>query len=136
MRQIQTDYSLITGGHNVIFKVGMMALMGLRVLRVLHTELCHLLPLPLCLRSRVPDRLVEMTEPILSFDDVEILPVCLGERERVRKTLTVQPGLANILPLSRLKLNNRSGRVSSGHRLFLFSIYRPTYDIKGGQGLR
>ena len=92
MRQIQTDYSLITGGHDVIFKV-------------LVKALPLLLPPPLQLwsLSRVPDRLVELAQSVLCLDDVEILPVCLGQRERLRKTSAVQPSLAHLLPLIRLQ---------------------------------
>ena len=121
MRQIQADNSLITGGHNVIFKVGMMLLMVLSVLRVLATDLLHqllhlllvllVLSAPLGLRPRVPDRLVELAESVLCFDDVEILSVCLSQRERFRKTLVVQSNLPNIL-LSRLKLNNNNNDIS------------------------
>ena len=117
MRQIQADNSLISGGHNVIFKVGMMLLMVLSVLRVLATDLLHhllhlllvllVLSAPLGLRPRVPDRLVELAESVLCFDDVEILSVCLSQRERFRKTLVVQSNLPYIL-LSRLKLNNNN----------------------------
>ena len=46
MRQIQSDYPLITGGHDVVFKVRVM---------VLATVLGPLLPPPLGLWSRVPD---------------------------------------------------------------------------------
>ena len=124
MRQIQADNSLITGGHNVIFKVGMMLLMVLSVLRVLATDLLHhllhlllvllvllVLSAPLGLRPRVPDRLVELAESVLCFDDVEILSVCLSQRERFRKTLVVQSNLPYIL-LSRLKLNNNNNDIS------------------------
>ena len=99
MRQIQSDYPLITGGHNVIFEVGVM-----RLLLLLASHLSHRVPLHLELCWRVPDRLVELTETVLCFDDVEILPVCLGERERFRETLGVQPGRPDILRLRRLKL--------------------------------
>ena len=124
MRQIQADNSLITGGHNVIFKIGMMLLMVLSVLRVLATDLLHpllllllvllvllVLSAPLGLRPRVPDRLVELAESVLCFDDVEILSVCLSQRERFRKTLVVQSNLPYIL-LSRLKLNNNNNDIS------------------------
>ena len=97
MRQIQSDYPLIAGGHHVIFKVGVMALPT--------WDLGPLLSPPLGLGWRVPDCLVELTKAVLCLDDVEILPVCLGEGERFRKTLGVQPGPAHILLLSRLKLN-------------------------------
>ena len=123
MRQIQADNSLITGGHNVIFKIGMMLLMVLSVLRVLATDLLHhllhlllvllvllVLSAPLGLRPRVPDRLVELAESVLCFDDVEILSVCLSQRERFRKTLVVQSNLPYIL-LSRLKLNNNNNDI-------------------------
>ena len=102
MRQIQTDYSLIVGGHDVIFKV---------LVKVLPTDLGPLLlppPLQLWSLSRVLDRLVELAQSVLCLDDVEILPVCLGQRERFRETLGVQPGLDHILPLIRLKLNKSS----------------------------
>ena len=98
MGQIQSDYPLITGGHNVIFEVGVMLLVLL-----LASDLSHRVPLPLELWWRVPDRLVELTETVLCFDDVEILPVCLGERERFRETLAVQSNLPNIICLLRLK---------------------------------
>ena len=99
MRQIQSDYPLITGGHDVIFEVGVMLL-------VLASDLHHLLPLHLGLWSRVSDRLVELTETVFCFDYVEILPVCLGQRERFRETLVVQSNLPNILRLLRLKLKD------------------------------
>ena len=121
MRQIQADNSLITGGHNVIFKIGMMLLMVLSVFRVLATDLLHhllhlllvllVLSATLGLRPRVPDRLVELAESVLCFDDVEILSVCLSQRERFRKTLVVQSNLPYIL-LSRLKLNNNNNDIS------------------------
>ena len=68
MRQIDSDNALVARAHDVIFK-----------LRLLMVWSC--LDITSDLRSGVGERFVELTETVLGFDDVEVLPVSLSERE-------------------------------------------------------
>ena len=70
MRQIKTNYSFVAGRHDVIFKVSMQLMTPV----LLNTASAIQL-----LSTLVPHRLVELTETVFCFDDVEILPVRLCE---------------------------------------------------------
>ena len=77
MRQIQSDYAFVAGRHDVIFKV-----CPLVVLSLLHTTVVLQLDRELCCSCcRSPDRFEELTQTVLSLDDVEVFSVSLREGE-------------------------------------------------------